>query len=95
MNETRIGGVQVRVNPDGSLWIYQPDSNRLMGSELAGELVSWLTTQLVYVTATPEWRAAVDAQSTVPGGVIATSEGPAEPAPEPVKRRPGRPRKTS
>lgn len=77
----RFGGVQVRVNPDGSLWIYQPDSNRLMGPELAEKLVFWLSLN-VSINQMERGELVdldVPASGTVPGGVIATSDGAVDP----------------
>lgn len=104
MNEARIGGVQVRVNPDGSLWIYQPDSNRLMGPELAEKLTQYLMLHCLRIDDGPvevtvasvvqpgdvltvgDQRIIASAVATmpdefatVPGGVIAMSDGAVDP----------------
>lgn len=42
MSEVRIGGVTARFNEDGTLYLYQPDSNRLLSAELADQLVQFL-----------------------------------------------------
>lgn len=42
MSEVRIGGVTARFNEDGTLYLYQPDSNRALSAELADNLVTWL-----------------------------------------------------
>lgn len=41
-NEVRIGGVTARFNEDGTLYIYQPDSNRALSSELTYDLLEFL-----------------------------------------------------
>lgn len=42
-NEVRIGGVTARFNEDGTLYLYQPDSNRALSAELADRLVAFLS----------------------------------------------------
>jgi len=94
-NETRIGGVTVRINDDGTLYLYQPDSSRLMSAELAEKLADWLNVQVLrqHGLEFNERSEVVPIQSTVPSGVIMTSEGVVEIPPAEPKRRPGRPRK--
>jgi hypothetical protein len=48
MPEAKFGGVTVRFNEDGTLFIYQPDSNRVLGRELAEELTTWLSHAIDY-----------------------------------------------
>lgn len=103
----RFGPVQVKFNDDGTLAIYQPDSNRVLSAELAQALVAWLNDngnlihpglESDYYAAIPEptaeekaraaarmkeirelaERQAAERQSTVGGGVISTSDGPAD-----------------
>jgi len=71
----RFGPVQVRFNEDGTLSIYQPDSNRALSPGLAWDLIQWLTTACPPRTLSFRPQAA---QSTVGGGVISTSEGPVD-----------------
>lgn len=79
MSEVRIGGVTARFNEDGTLYIYQPDSNRALSSELAGDLVDWLVLNYgpMQTAADGEWRAPKTGwySPTVPAGVINTSDG--------------------
>lgn len=137
----RIGGVTAQFNEDGTLHIYQPESNRVMSQELAEQLAAFLAEGLNLNLAeehvgrsvvlfdsdldTPDHapklaeafaRERRFTQDTVPAGVVNTSEPeypevsgagvpyppvetPAESIPDPkppiVKRRPGRPRKTT
>lgn len=72
----RFGPVQAHFNDDGTLSIYQPDSNRVLSAATAGELVAWLndngSAELIHPGLESDYYAA---QSTVGGGVISTSEG--------------------
>jgi SAP domain-containing protein len=72
----RFGTVQVRLNDDGSLWVYQPDPSRVLSPGLAGDLIDWLVLNYEPMN-TP--AVAFDFQSTVGGGVIGTSDGPVDP----------------
>lgn len=79
----RFGPVQVKFNDDGTLAIYQPDSNRALSAELAKDLVSWLAVNsgLMHISAEDlalPTIAPQSAQSTVGGGVISTSDGPSD-----------------
>jgi hypothetical protein len=75
VNHWKIGGVQLQLREDGTFSIYQPDSNRVMPKELAGQvayaILNAVNGDMVEVVEQPA------AQSTVGGGVISTSEGPA------------------
>ncbi len=90
-NEVRIGGVTVRFNEDGTLYLYQPDSSRLMSEELAGDLIDWLVTRYE-----PMQTPASDAEAS---NLAAMREefglDVQPPVAAPVKRQPGRPRKTA
>lgn len=74
-NSWKIGGVQLELREDGTFSIYQPDSNRVMPQELAWEVAHVILAACLEVKRA-EPGAAPAAQSTVGGGVIATSEGP-------------------
>lgn len=72
----RFGPVQVEFRDDGSLFIYQPEPNLVLGRGKAGDLIAWLS-DVAPVAAT---RRAInmmsEPQSTVPQGVVNTSTGP-------------------
>jgi hypothetical protein len=79
-NSWKIGGVQLELREDGHFSIYQPDSNRVMPQEIAVEVAC-----TILGAANGEADDYPDVsgggvpyppQSTVGGGVIATSEGP-------------------
>lgn len=99
----RFGVVQVQFNDDGTLFIYQSDSARVLSPELARDLICWLQFRGPDSHDSGE-EVVTPRQSTVPAGVVNTSDGPTElakaeagrvkPAPStPPKRGPGRPRK--
>lgn len=80
MNHWKIGGVQLQLREDGTFSIYQPDSNRVMPQEIAVEVAC---TILGAATGGADDYPDVSGggvpyppQSTVGGGVIATSDGP-------------------
>lgn len=105
-NSWKIGPVQLELREDGTFSIYQPDANRVMTRETALNVGKTITD--AYLTETERQadanatgaslaRGIADVEAgrvsdTVGGGVISTSDGPAEPTPR--KRGPGRPRKT-
>lgn len=73
--EAKFGGVTVRMNDDGSLFVYQPDSNRVLSPELAHQLVKWLKDrdwefELLSPLTAEEVALAL---STVPAGITNTS----------------------
>lgn len=83
-NEKRFGGVSARVNEDGTLFLYQPDSNRLLSAELAQRLCDWLAESLglkltlpldTVLTFNSNTIYPQAVQDTVPAGVLNTSEG--------------------
>jgi hypothetical protein len=75
-NSWRIGGVQLELREDGTFSIYQPDSNRVMPKDLALEVANLIVAAIHPELDLPVHADAVQPQSTVGGGVIATSEGP-------------------
>jgi hypothetical protein len=58
MSEAKFGGVTVRFNEDGTLFIYQPDSNRVLGQDLAEQLAEFLAERIGLVPLAP-WEAAL------------------------------------
>lgn len=80
----RFGGVTVQFNDDGTLFVYQPDSSRVMSGELAEQLFVFLRDHIFpvrYVDGEAIRRdiEEVVAFSAVPAGVINTSEGAVDP----------------
>jgi hypothetical protein len=87
----RFGPVQVEFRDDGSLFIYQPEPNLVLGRGKAGDLVDWLMVnyepmntveriplERVMAELGLEMGQDITPQATVPAGVINTSAGPTE-----------------
>lgn len=75
----KFGGVQVQLNEDGTLFVYQPDANRLLSPGLGRQLASWLTdVQHVNGVDPDDDEDDRELSSTVLNGVIATSDGPVD-----------------
>lgn len=71
--------MQLELREDGTFSIYQPDTNRVLSVELARQ-VAW---QILSATTPDDVTDVIEdvkaeAQSTVGGGVIATSDGPVD-----------------
>lgn len=86
-SDVRIGGVTVRFNPDGTLFIYQPDSHRLISAELAEQLIGFLAEG----AGLPYPLGGTETVKPVEGLTAPTEYSLAAP----VKRAPGRPRKAT
>lgn len=102
------GSLAVELREDGTLSIYQPDTNRVLSAELARELLEFLLsalpttrTTVLFDSTEGGWQQGAQAAlDRVAGQVEPTQED----TPAPVKRRPGgadsirragRPRKTT
>lgn len=69
--------MQVEFRDDGSLFVYQPSTDVVLGATRARDLVAWLFAQAPKDMGRDLLEGHVP-QSTVPDGVINTSAGPSE-----------------
>lgn len=81
-NSWKIGGVQLELREDGNFSIYQPDSGRVLPKELALQVADMIRLACDEDLNYPDVSGGgvpYTPQSTVPGGVIGTSEGAFDP----------------
>ncbi len=86
----RFGPVQAEFREDGSLFIYQPNPDVVLGATRARDLTEWLSLYvgaklpplLVKAPDHPPYEDVHKTQSTVPAGVINTSAGPTSAPPD-------------